>query len=185
MTRSRTLRIAGLTIRPSGTSSRDGTTTSNEPSSGTATLWEIKGPEDLHLLVADTRWDTGERDLATIERNNSPPRYDRLTHGLRLGVQTHESGLQWVELRHARLGTKAWPTLHTASLVQLSHSAATNVAAAIEREGGSIGTRGELLDDKGRRREHLCATFPPTADRVPIVSYTLTRVAPIRTQRWA
>ena len=152
---------------------------SGQDATGTATdgrsrVFEVTGPDDLRLLVRDTTWDTGERDLAVHDRCDAPQRFDRLVSGSRLTVQP---GL--VELRQARMKPGGWSNLFKADLAELDDGAGTDVATALRDAGATdVGTREEVLGDTGRRRSFVVATFADGRE-VPVVAYVLTRVAPV------
>lgn len=156
-----------------------GKTASDIDTTGVARSWWIRGSDEVLLLLADVDWDTGERDLRIIDRAHSPQRYDRLTHGLRLGVHEHGDD-RFVELRQNRLQTTGWSGLHRASLDVLSEGAGLNAEEALLDAGAiAAGSRADVLDDTGRRRAETCALFPAGELRAPAVAYVISRVLPL------
>ena len=172
--------LGPLAVRElSGTIQVEGETTSGAEGIGRAVLYEVAGAADrLRLTVRDTRWQTGERDVVTCERNASPPRFDTLVGRLRLDVAHH--GQPYVELRQARLRANGRAGLFVPDLGELDSGAGIDVRATLLAHGASaVGTRAELLGDEGRTRTRFGALFPEEAELVPVVAYTLTRVAPV------
>jgi hypothetical protein len=147
---------------------------------GRSRIFEVRGPDALRLLVRDTSWDTGARDLAVHDRCDAPPAFDRLASGSRLTVGEAPGGRALVELRQARLKGGNWSNLFKASLEELDAGARTDVVTALRDAGAvEVGTREDVLGDEGRRRSFVVATSPPTAQDVPVVAYVLTRIAPL------
>ena len=166
------LRSLGRTIRV------EGETTSGAEGTGSAALYELTGPHGLRLTVRDARWLTGERDVVTCERHDSPPRFDTLVERLRLSVADH--GESYVELRQARLRANGRAGLFVPDRGQLDAGAGCDVSATLLRHGASaVGTRAELLYDDGRHRDRYGVLFPDAAELVPVIAYALTRVAPV------
>ncbi|MGO9960905.1 MAG: hypothetical protein ACLP50_33840 [Solirubrobacteraceae bacterium] len=64
-----------------------GETVSGVSSTGIGTLYDLTGPEGLHLTLRDTAWNKGERDVVACDRHESPARFDTLIERLRLTVQ--------------------------------------------------------------------------------------------------
>jgi hypothetical protein len=156
----------------------EGRTASGADCSGTARAYELTGPDGLHLTVRDTTWSNGERDVAASERHESPECFDTLIGRLRLSVQSHANA-QYVELQQARRrGTRA--QTFRADLGELDSAAGVDCATVLRHAGAfAVGTRAQLLDDDGRRREYVVASFLQGHDLVPVIAYVLTRVAPI------
>ena len=70
--------------------------------------------------------------------------------------------------------------LFVPDLAELDSGAGIDVRATLLVHGASaIGTRAELRGDDGPTRTRLGALFPEDAELVPVVAYTLTRVAPV------
>ena len=156
----------------------EGETTSAAPTGSAARCSTSRWRSGLFgLTVRDTRWQTGERDVVTCERHDSPERFDTLVGRLRLDVAHH--GQPYVELhRHGCARTVA-PGLFVPDLGELDGGCGVDVRATLLAHGAiAVGMREELLGE-GRTRTRFGALFPEEAELVPMVAYTLTRVAPV------
>jgi hypothetical protein len=172
--------LGKLTITPTGTTRPlAGRTCAGVEADGICTLYEVRGPDYLHLSIGDITWENDERDIRVLRRNDSPERFDGLCNRLRLTVGTHGNGCL-IELRQARLKPGGRPGLYNADEHQLKRGAGIDVTHALERSGAQrIGTRGDIISDTSPRRNSLCALFPTDATAVPLHAFVLTRVAPV------
>lgn len=156
----------------------EGETTSGVKSAGQGMLYEVSGPENLRLTIRDVRWENGERDVVSCERHESPVRFDTLVERLRLAVLDREG--PYAELRQARLRPNGRAGLFDADRAQLARGAGLDVFDALLRLGATaVGTRAEVLGDRGRARERCGTRFEPEATLIAPAAYVLTRVAPI------
>ncbi len=57
----------------------------------------VAGPDGLLLEIAHRRWDDGGQ-VVCLSRGDSSPEYDRLVHGVRLGVQVRDDGSDCCEV---------------------------------------------------------------------------------------
>lgn len=173
------LEVGEFPLRPLGRSIKlEGETASGAEASGRGDLYELTGPEGLHLTLRHTRWETGEQDVVACERHQSPERFDTLVERLRLAVLDY--GSPYVELRQGRLRSNGRAGLFNADLAELDAGAGVAVAEALRRHGATeIGTRRELLHDEGRTANRCGALFEEQARLVPVLAYVLTRVAPV------
>ncbi len=157
----------------------EGETPNGVTSQGRGRLYEVTDADECRLTVRDTTWANGERDVVAAERHDSPQRFDTLVERLRLPVMERGDDL-YVELRQVRLKPNGRGNLFSASDAELDAGAGVRVAQALERHGAhEIGTRAELLDDRGPTRGRLGVRFPRKAEAVPLVAYVCTRVAPV------
>ncbi len=158
-----------------------GATTSKVETDGVARLYQVKGPKRLRITVADIAWSNGERDVRTTDRHTSSPRFDRLVHGLRIGVHVAPDGLLRIDLRQARMTSELWSQAKQASLLELSDVAGFDVDAMLRAHGAvAVATRGQLIGDTSTHRNKICALFPPSGSLVPVVAYAATRVLPVQ-----
>jgi hypothetical protein len=171
--------IAAFTIRELGRAvAVEGETPSGLAARGRGRLVEIVDGDAVRLTVRDTVWDNGERDLVASERHDSPQRFDTLVERLRLSVAQH-GGELYAELRQVRLKPNGRGNLFVPDRAELDEAAGVDVAAELERHGGRVGRRSELLADEGRTKDRLGVLFPAEAQLVPVVVYVCTRVAPV------
>jgi hypothetical protein len=151
-------------------------------SPGRATVYEVSGPDGVALHVGDISWPNGERSVQVIDRLQSPSRFDRLRHGLRLSV-LRRGDLQYVELRQARMKDEHWSNLFVATREELAAGAGADVWSALMDVGAkAVGPREDILGGDERKRPGLCALFDDEGDLVPLCAYVLTRIAPIHRQ---
>ena len=150
---------------------------------GTSRIYRVSIPDEEYLEVKDTRFDNGDRHVAADFVHSSSKALRRLEHGLRLSVYPAERNILWVELSQAQ--PKAWDpgqwsTLRKASMTELSEGAGTDIRAILMKVGATrVGTKALLLGHDDKRSGYCCATFPKSAEWVPVVAYVLTRVLPL------
>ena len=172
------IRVGDFTIRSTGRQRITGESIDSYQGAAEAECYEVRGPGGVDLVIRDARWESGERDVAVLDRGTCPQHLDRLRNGLRLQVARH--GQFYVELRQARLKEGGWSNLFAATEHELDAGAGTRAFDALYAAGAqAVGTREILLGDQGRTRSRLGATFREEADAVPVVAYVLTRVAPL------
>ncbi len=173
------IELADFELTRGGDQAVVGETAAGAETSGSARTWWVRYSDEVLLLIGDIEWSTGERDLRVLDRGHSPPEYDRLTHGLRLGVHEHGDE-RFVELRQNRLKPNGWSGLHRADVATLSAGANVDVEEALLEAGATaVGTRQVVLEDGGRRRAETCVVFPAGELRAPAVAYVVTRVLPV------
>ncbi|WP_121258926.1 hypothetical protein [Nocardioides ferulae] len=119
--------------------------------------------------------------VVTLSRGDSPPEYDRLLHGERLGVKSLGDGTDLVEADLMRWdATKGWGGSTMATPAELDDTLGGSAEALLVEAGGlAFGKRAEVFGDTSRRRNRLCATFPATEPLGPLAVYVLTRILPI------
>ena len=171
-------------VEPAGERMEKGETTGRRRAVGRAVVYRFRGPGGVDLDVADVHWDNLERDVRVLNRQASPQKFDRLCHGLRMGIRWH--GLRnkrvavSIELRQARLLENDWSRAFKTSLEELDQGAGLDVRAELKRLGAfEVGTRQIVHREDGPRRNFFCALFDEANSRMPIAAYVLTRIAPI------
>lgn len=151
---------------------------------GTAIEYLVIGDDGTDLLVHDTRWNNGHRDVRVAERNETPPPYDTVVGRLRIGVDPIEEDL-FMELRQAQTKPNGRAQVVAASVEELDEGAGTSVSRALRALGAQVGTKEVLLGRKDQTRRRMCCRFPSTAELVPATALVLTRIAPVgRGYRW-
>jgi hypothetical protein len=135
------------------------------------------------LEVAHHRWDEGGK-VVTLSRGESPPAYDRLLHGARLGVQDRGDGTDMVEAGilawDKTKGAQGWGNPKQSSLEHLDSLIGGSAAALLVGAGAyDIGTRAAVFGDTSKRRNWLCVLCPAGDPVVPLMTYALTRILPI------
>jgi len=156
----------------------EGQSVSGSFGKGSAYFSRVKGP-GMDILVADTTWISGERDIQAVRRNDSDELFDQLINRLRISVSPTERfpKLSLMEMRLAvphSDGSRASAKKFTQE----------EVAAVIGRDifplltsvrGVIAGTRESLLKDDGRRRTELGVVFNSSDRIAPVIVWTLTR----------
>lgn len=140
----------------------------------------VAGPGETLLEIAHRRWDDGGQ-VVCRSRTDSAPAFDRLLHGVRLGVHDVGGGTDACEMRLLHWDAAAgWGNVRKATRDQLDEVLDGDVADLLIGAGAlDLGTREEVLFDDGRRRSYVVVTFPAGDPVVPLAAYTLTRVLPI------
>ncbi|AWK09606.1 hypothetical protein DDQ41_12500 [Streptomyces spongiicola] len=163
----------------------DGQTLSKEPSSGAAEDWILKIKNRSDVVIRDTWWDNGERDLRTLIPSQLPtmPRplvklHERRRAGVYLTADGHTWMTAWIVVPRESDG---WPLFrHVTSLDALDAACGHDLLRAASEQGiADIATKWDLLKDDGRNRNELCALFEPKADGAHVAFYAVTRVVPI------
>lgn len=86
------------------------------------------------LLLHDTRWNNGHRDVRVAERNETPPPYDTVVGRLRISVDPIEEDL-FMELRQARIKRNGRAQVADATWEELDEGAGTSVSRALRDLG--------------------------------------------------
>jgi hypothetical protein len=160
------------------------TTMTGDPRRGVETAAVVASADGQTLLeVAHHRWEEGGKVVA-LNRGESPPAYDRLLHGARLGVQARGDGTDMVEAGllawDKTKGAQGWGNPKQALLEHLDRLIGGSAAAVLVGAGAyDIGTRAAVFGDTSKRRNWLCVLCPAGDPVVPLMTYALTRVLPI------
>lgn len=174
------LKIGAFTLTPlQRTTAIEGQTAAGAWTNGTGRLYDLTGPDALHLTVRDTSWDNGERDVVACERHDSPAGFDTLVERLRLTVQDY--GGPYLELRQARVRDNGRAGLFNPDPAVLDAGAGVDVRAVLLSHGATaVGTREELTDDGGPARHRLGVHLGPAArGTLAAIADLLMRVAPV------
>jgi len=145
---------------------------------GSSYFSRVKGP-GMDLLIADTTWITGERDIQAVRRNDSDELFDQLINRLRISISTTERfpKLSLMEMRLAvphSDGSRASAKKFTQE--QVTAVIGKDIFPLLSSVRGVIpGTRESLLKDDGRRRTELGVVFNSTDRIAPVLVWTLTR----------
>jgi hypothetical protein len=133
------------------------------------------------LFLHDVLLENGERNITVGQNFTGEARMERLTRGLRLGIQQNASGLCSARLWQARVNADGtWSNRRAATLDQLNEGARMNVGEKLKELGArQIGTKGDLLGDTTKSRSHLYATFPSENTQAALAAYCLTTVLPL------
>jgi hypothetical protein len=152
-----------------------------EKSLGEATIYDVVGPEGLHLTLHDTTFMDGARDVSIQERNTSPERYDTIVGRLRMGVAAlpEAEGSLMMTMRTVDAGERR-STRKKTSLEALGVSCGLDVEDHLANCGATaVGTREAVLGAAGRQRNQLVVAFPVEAGLVPTAVYMVTTVLPM------
>jgi hypothetical protein len=86
-----------------------------------------------------------------------------------------------MELRQAQIvGDPNWPSLRRVSKEVLDEGAGVDCEGELVALGAiRVDTQETVWGATNNRRRDLCVVFPAGNERVPIVAYVLTRVAPL------
>jgi hypothetical protein len=162
-------------------------TLENVEADGLATTFGVIGPK-TELRVADIRWETGDRDVRTLEISRGAGTFGRLLRGGRIGIyeadfEPYAVDVAWFELTVMKANPQAGrlPTAKKANYADLVKAAGgIDVWLEMALAGAeSLGPRNQLLADDTNRRNYTVVTFPGGNEIVPTVAYVLTRVIPL------
>lgn len=159
-----------------------GKTPRRRSSDGLISRFALIGPDALHVLLADTYWENGERTVVLEEVIGGPTRIEALLLGTTVVVEASNGERSFVELRQSRFSGRARtkrPMLHRATAAHLAAGSGLRAAELLEAVGAEVGTREMLLNDSSRRRFYLCACFDRVNPHVPVVAVILTRILPV------
>jgi hypothetical protein len=140
----------------------------------------VAGPGNVLIELAYRRWDEAGH-VVTLSRGDSPPAYDRLVSGVRMGVQDLGDGRDFCELDKLSWDRqKAWGTMKSAQQIDFDRMLRESAEVVLVEAGAfNFGSREQVLGDESRRRNRLCTTFPAYDPVAPLVAYALTRILPI------
>lgn len=156
-----------------------GNSMSGEPVTGQVIPAVLHTPDGGHLEIGLTRWSDGSMDLRAFTRLAGPVSYDRLAHGVRMGIYADGNEL-WCELRVLKHGDpNSQPTMVQATWEVFDTLLGEDAQQALTGSMGvRLGTREELFDETNRRRNEL-ALACLADDRLALFkAYVLTRVVP-------
>lgn len=151
-----------------------------ELQAGTVIPALVTAPDGAQIEIGLVRWEDGQMDLRAFSRLNGPTSYDRLTKGVRMGVRVIDEQ-HWCELRILEYGDPAdQPTMVSATWSDFDQMISADAQKWLRDLGDvRIGTRADLLEDTGKRRNQL-ALMAPADDPLPLfAAYVLSRVLPV------
>lgn len=145
---------------------------------GTATEYTVTAEDGTDLLLQDTRWDNGQRDVRAVERHDTPPPYDTVVDRLRVSVDPIEGDV-FMELRQARINAGGRAQVAPATFEEIDEGAGVSVLSVLRGLGGQVGTKQALLGRRDQTRDRLCCRFSESSLLVPAAVFVLTRIAPV------
>ena len=158
-----------------------GTTISDVSSVGQSYQSTMKG-SDFKILIQDTTWENGERDIqaSTVEGTN-PVLLD-LARRLRIGIypSPKHDFLSTLDLRFALRKGMARATakkMNPREYEELTGLRFLEILNSIPNS--ACGTREELMKDDSRRRSDFATAFPREDRVIPVIAFLLTRVLPL------
>ena len=154
---------------------------------------------EMHTTLGDDSPADREQWVQAVNAYNSPPRFHRLTRGLRQTSriafderqgQIPDDIARSMDLRQARvIDNPDWPRIRKVTLEELDRGLGGDTSGELLLSGAlSVGTREEVWGDTSRRRGDICVTYPhdPETDLItPLIAYAICRVAPLVTDEWA
>ena len=158
-----------------------GQTCSEVDTTGTRTEWRLGNQGHPDLVIHDTRWRNGERDVVISRPEDVPPMPKPLSALLgrrRSQVVPHGEFLRMaVVLVHP--DSNGWPKRRFCSLEELQDACGPQLFGALHDHGVTrIDTREAILGDDSRQRNRLLALLDPAEESAPIVLYTVTHIVP-------
>ena len=161
----------------------EGDTAKRNISKGQAYEYRVTKGRTVDLLVGEVLWNNRDWEVKVLETGNSPEGYQRLGHGLRLGVDRLSKRRAMCEIRVALLKDGAWSNMYQTTLVEMRELMGSPLPTYLKKYGATdVGTKADLLGETGNKRNELCVVFEDSGSAdsyVPIVSFFLTRILPI------
>jgi hypothetical protein len=161
-----------------GSNEIEGQSVSGVFGKGMSYFSRLTGP-GMNLLLSDTTWVSGERDIQAVRRNDSDEIYDQLIHRLRISISpsTKFPKLSFMEMRIATPDDDSGrATVKKLDRDELAKLIGRDVFPLLSSIRGVIpGTRESLMGDVSRRRSELAVVFNAQDRLVPTIVWTLVR----------
>jgi very-short-patch-repair endonuclease len=136
---------------------------------------------DVTVDFSMISWSTGSGEVICNDMLNGGHNLMRLLHGGRLGVYRTESGDQYAEIRIMRPGSNGLPTAQIPQSGELRKVLgwSLNQFLELDMDVERIGTRAEVIEDKGPRRNTKIALWRKHSVDIPAMIYVTTRIIPL------
>ena len=158
----------------------DGQTAKRNNSAGQAYEFRVTKGRKVELVLGEVLWDNRDWEVKVLETGQSPEGYQRLGHGLRLGVDRLSRGRAVCEVRVALLKDGAWSNMYKTTLEEMRELLGSPLPSFLKRFGAiDVGTKADLLGETGNKRNELCVIFEDNNSYVPAVTFFVTRILPI------
>lgn len=156
---------------------KPGRTVQGIDSEAEADVFEVNG-RAARVEVGFVRWPNGEEDVQQLSWLAGPEAVAGLTGRLRMSIY-QVGDRDWCEVEQAWVDPSGRPKRGMVDLEALDAGAELSSAKLLRQLGGEIGTRSQLLQDQGPRRNRLCVVFSPDTPIVPIAAFVISRLAPV------
>ena len=136
----------------------------------------------FRLEIEEVRFPSGECLIVGGANETGNPYWERLSHGLRLGIVDRGDGNSVARLGLAAPNPeKGRPTRKTKNtLDELDEAAGLDVAETLLDLGAlRIGTREEVYGVQNNKKNELCVLYPEDQPMVGLAAYVLTTVLPL------
>jgi hypothetical protein len=179
-----TLKLGTLTLeQKDGRSRVHGQTASREQSSGLRTEWQVGIPGHPGLLIHDTAWQNGEREIVIARPDEVPPmpkELSALLGRMRAGVTRHDAKLLRMDVYMAvwdakdNRARKMWPAPE-----EFEDACGPAIYGTLLGLGVvKVDTRRVIQGDESRQQNRTAALLDPAAQGAPIALYAASRVVP-------
>jgi len=125
----------------------------------------------------------GEAWIQAVNANKSPKPIQRLVHGLRPTISPvpGSEGLSFMQLRQAKIvNDPDWPKIRQVSLEDLNLGAGEEITPLLLKYGAEkIDDLKNIHQNSNKSKSGLCVVFKNDNIKVPLLTYVLTRVAPL------
>jgi hypothetical protein len=150
-------------------------------SHGTRTDWRLSVDGRPDLVVGDTRWNSGEREVALIRPEQVPPLprpVSALLGKRRCKVDAHGDRLR-MAVGVVKPDGVGWPRTTWPAMDTLLDICGRDYYEAVFDHGVTqIDTREVILGDDSNHRSRLCALLDPSDEVAPTALYVVTHVVP-------
>ena len=151
---------------------------------GTAELYSVQAEKGTFLFLSYVKWESGLCEVRVEEAESNVDRVYRLTHGLRLSIESVHYADTWydaVALRSARIqedGT--WSNLFDVSLPEIDKAADFPAIDRLKELGVQhIIHAHEIPGRTTRRTRRLFALYPKGDREIPLNAFIITRLMPL------
>lgn len=170
----------GLESQPEQASRVEGRTPSRQVANGNRWSW-ILYVREAPIIVWETQWSTGERDIVLANQELSGEKallMTKLMSRRRALVEEAES-FSYMSARRVDPDSDGWPRFSACDDADI-HELIPGSSRQCLSEWGYLGVknRREALSASGPNREQLIGMFAPGAEVAPIGFYALTRIVP-------
>ena len=137
--------------------------------------------DDVAVNFSVISWSTGSGEVVCDDLVNAGRNLMRLLHGGRLGIYATESGARYAEVRIMRPGSNGLPTAQIPHAGELREVLGWSLNQLLEIDMGveRIGTRADVIEDKGPRRNTKIALWRDHSVDIPAMIYLTTRIIPL------
>jgi len=151
---------------------------------GVAHLYSVEAAKGTILFLSYIEWESGKCEVRTEEVESDAASVQRLTHGLRLGVERalyDGTSFDCAALRSARLkDDDTWSNLFDLSLREIDLAADYPAVQSLREMGVAHILKGHEMPGRTKRRtSREFALYPKGDQLIPLNIFLITRLMPL------